>query len=81
MCYRYAIADYSDRFYVEQQKNKGFVKIQKGLDGQTLDRETSSKYTVEVLAIDKGQLGSHGQTKVSQGHRIRLRSVRITGSD
>ncbi|XP_033753809.1 LOW QUALITY PROTEIN: neural-cadherin-like [Pecten maximus] len=52
--FTFAIADYSDRFYVEQQGNKGFVKIQKGLDGQTLDRETSSKYTVEVLAIDKG---------------------------
>ena len=30
------------------------VKIQYGLDGQTLDRETSEQYTVQILAIDKG---------------------------
>jgi len=30
------------------------VKIQYGLDDQTLDRETSEQYTVQILAIDKG---------------------------
>lgn len=39
---------------MEQQGKNGLVKIQRGLDGETLDRETSSKYTVEVQAIDKG---------------------------
>lgn len=52
--FRFSIADHADRFYVEQHGDYCMVKIQNGLDGQTLDRETSDQYTVKVLAIDKG---------------------------
>ncbi|XP_071177027.1 neural-cadherin-like isoform X2 [Mytilus edulis] len=52
--FTFSIADHADRFYVEQHGDYCMVKIQNGLDGQTLDRETSDQYTVKVLAIDKG---------------------------
>ena len=50
----YSIGDHSDRFYVEQIGDRALVRITRGLDNQTLDRETSEQYNVEILAIDKG---------------------------
>ncbi|XP_061162553.1 neural-cadherin-like [Saccostrea echinata] len=50
----FQIREHSDRFYVEQEGNLAHVKIQAGLDGQTLDRETKDQYNIQVLAIDKG---------------------------
>lgn len=40
---------------MEQEGNQALVKIQAGLDGQTLDRETNDYYSIQVLAIDKGK--------------------------
>ena len=40
---------------MEQEGNQAHVKIQAGLDGQTLDRETNDHYSIQVLAIDKGK--------------------------
>lgn len=40
---------------MEQEGNQAHVKIQAGLDGQTLDRETNDYYSIQVLAIDKGE--------------------------
>lgn len=51
----FQIREHSDRFYVEQEGNQAHVKIQAGLDGQTLDRETNDHYSIQVLAIDKGK--------------------------
>ncbi|KAK3086114.1 hypothetical protein FSP39_013724 [Pinctada imbricata] len=52
--FSYSIGDHSDRFYVEQIGDRALVRITRGLDNQTLDRETSEQYNVEILAIDKG---------------------------
>ncbi|CAG2215276.1 unnamed protein product [Mytilus edulis] len=62
--FTFSIADHADRFYVEQHGDYCMVKIQNGLDGQTLDRETSDQYTVKVLAIDKAGDGGNGTGKV-----------------
>jgi hypothetical protein len=53
--FSFQIREHSDRFYVEQEGNQAHVKIQAGLDGQTLDRETNDQYSIQILAIDKGR--------------------------
>lgn len=60
---RYSIDRSKDperRFTVDQN---GEVKVQRGFDGETLDREalaglSEERYEVHILAIDKGRLNT-----------------------